>query len=548
MPSINDAKNFGTKSKIGWLNARRCPSSDMDITTIATELKLPRAEDRAFTIRGAKTLSRFLAKVKPDLTFPKRFARRQVEAVKLHGRLTFRVPKEAGDKPGPRWRLKSKKWIIATNVVWDDEPLDKITEEVRALCDVNRHRVGWLVRQTNNREWRFVPQSEAKLALLALGHTKADAEQIQGRLVVRDYMLVNKPFEGLESGPQEMNFDGAQYGCKPADSLTPHHWVNRRNWDKPESKANTHSIDEGYAPTWLRINRNCGQSLDEGVRKAAWCAAAGITCGADYLMHWQACLFQCPFQPLPYLFFFGQAQNSGKSSFHEAMEAFLIRNGCVSAKYALTNQTGFNGELAGKVLGYCEELDLSKNEHAAARIKEWVTSPFLMVRRMHCNAYQTPNTIHFVQTANDPGYCLIEDEDTRIVAAHVPALDYEIPKFILHQRLEAEAPNYLRMLLDLKLPPIMGRLRLQPIHSAAKDEVIQHHLPPIVRAVCELTPPRDLYFDELSDLIGQHRFGKMKSVFKALQKHHSTLAKAGIRVSYDTIHTYRGHALKLEKA
>jgi hypothetical protein len=67
----------------------------------------------------------------------------------------------------------------------------------------------------------------------------------------------------------------------------------------------------------------------------------------DYLLYWIACMLRDPFEPLPYLFFYGD-QNSGKSIFHEAV-SLLMTKGVAAADRALTNANDFNGELANAV-------------------------------------------------------------------------------------------------------------------------------------------------------------------------------------------------------
>ncbi len=93
-----------------------------------------------------------------------------------------------------------------------------------------------------------------------------------------------------------------------------------------------------------------------------------------------ACALRDPFQPLPYLFLYG-GENCGKSTFHESFSC-LITKGIESANQALTSQSGFNGELAGAIIAYVEEIDISKTPGAHSKLKEWVVARMIPIRRM----------------------------------------------------------------------------------------------------------------------------------------------------------------------
>ena len=108
-------------------------------------------------------------------------------------------------------------------------------------------------------------------------------------------------------------------------------------------------------------------------------------------------MIRYPFKKLPYLFLYGP-ENSGKSIFHESI-ALLMTKGCVPADRALTSTSDFNGELANCVLAIVEEKDISKSKGALAKIKEWVTSLTISIRRMQTDSYTQPNTTHWVQCA-----------------------------------------------------------------------------------------------------------------------------------------------------
>jgi phage/plasmid-associated DNA primase len=191
--------------------------------------------------------------------------------------------------------------------------------------------------------------------------------------------------------------------------------------------------------------------------------------GRDYLTAWIASLIREPFEPLPYLFAFG-SQNGGKSIFHEAIEEALITKGVVRADRALSGHNDFNGELAGAVLCVVEEKNVASSKVSYERMKDWITSRTLSIRKMRTDSYQVPNTTHWVQTTNKQEYCPVFPGDTRITVIAVPDLLPEqiIPKKKLLQLLKDEAPHFLRTLLDWPLPEPEDRLRLPVVVTSSK--------------------------------------------------------------------------------
>ena len=163
-----------------------------------------------------------------------------------------------------------------------------------------------------------------------------------------------------------------------------------------------------------------------------------------------------------------------------------MTKGVASADKALKN-TDFNGELAGAILTYIEETDLSQSKTAYAKVKDWMTNDTFWCRRMRTDNYGLPNTLHFVQCGNSPNVCPIPPGDTRITMIYVPPLpmDTEIPKEILKERLKQEAPHFLRTLLDATLPSPEGRLRLPVVDTINKRRAQNQQRDPLSRFLQE---------------------------------------------------------------
>jgi hypothetical protein len=186
---------------------------------------------------------------------------------------------------------------------------------------------------------------------------------------------------------------------------------------------------------------------------------------------WIACLLRHPFDKLPYLFLHGP-ENCGKSTLHMSF-ARLMTAGVIPASNALRSDNDFNGELSNAVLAVIEEINpRAKNFGLArARMKDWTTSDYIAIRRMRMDVYRQRNTLHFIQCSNDRDACLAQVGDTRITMLFVPAFTsvVEVPQAVLNQRLELEAPHFMRTLVDLELPDPEGRLRVPYINTAGKE-------------------------------------------------------------------------------
>jgi hypothetical protein len=104
-----------------------------------------------------------------------------------------------------------------------------------------------------------------------------------------------------------------------------------------------------------------------------------------------------------------------------------------------------------------------------------VTALKLAIRKMRTDTYLVPNMTHWCQCSNHPENCPVFTGDTRVTMVYVPPLKPEelIPKAILMERLMAEAPAFLRTLLDVELPPLTGRLRIPIVNTEHKRRAQQ---------------------------------------------------------------------------
>jgi hypothetical protein len=349
------------------------------------------------------------------------------------------------------WVTNKKDWMKIFDVQVEQEnelQTCEYDDSVRGL--VSNNEVIGIVIKSNN-EWVRQSTSHAKLILQSRGISDMDADSILGGSLDNAWRIVNLPFHAEYPGGRQWNMDAAQFKFKAAelsDNEVPYH------------------------PHWDMIYNHIGSELTPVLQNMPWAQQGNIKTGADYLRAWTASVFRYPFSPTPYLFLFG-SENCGKSIFFESLQ-LLVTKGVVKADHAL-GKTEFNGELAGAIICAVEEIDVTKNPGAHAKIKDWVTSKTIPIRRMRHDVYAIPNTTHWVQTANTQYNCPVFEGDTRITVIRVPDLndDVRVVKYKMEEALEQEAPHFLHTIMNLELPPVIDRLRVPIIVTASKKRVAE---------------------------------------------------------------------------
>lgn len=382
--------------------------------------------------------------------------------ISKNGALALEIDREKNDpEAGAQWLAKKAKWHSgeAIKLTADyEQDFDHVDSLVRYVLTASRREAGWLYHNEVNQGWDWIPKDSIRLGLLKhFGKGKVDEALCEA--VNKRWTLVHLPFQPEYPGHRQLNISAPQYRYAPADEEADH-------------------------ATWDSILHHCFGDLNAPVKEDEWSKRHNVLRGYDYGLLWIACLLREPFQPLPYLFLFGD-QNCGKSSLHEAIH-LLLTGGVVLADRALKTQGDFNGELENAVLAVVEETNLSSaGATAYNRIKAWVTSPQISIRRMRMDSYEVPNTLHFIQTANERSACPVFPGDTRIVMLWVPPLETEIPRTELWQRLEEEAPAFMRTLLDVEIPSPEGRLQIPVIATASKRRAEKSNQDPLLAFIDE---------------------------------------------------------------
>jgi len=466
-----------TQDGAGWT---RCfLNREPDLRTLAATNGGVEKATGGFMFEDAKSGLETANALGANITLPTNLMeRRTVLKQRKDGRLIMEIERRDTDHGDTmeNWLVEKNKWqrVLSTKQRVPDEPeIGDHDELLRHLVTEQNEDAGWNLNIKN--EWTLEPAVNLKMALKSLGHTAQDIELILGSCIMNRWKLTNIPFGPEYPGNRLWNKNAAQLLYKPTV-------------DKDK--------DQLEYPTWMKIFNHLGKGLDEAVAENTWCKDNGILTGSDYLKCWVACLFQRPREQLPYLFFYSERQNTGKSTLHEALQMIMSYGAVKSADKALTSDQGFNGELATAILCVVEEIDLGKGKGASVaynRIKDWVTAKMFTVHPKTKTPYSIPNTTHWIQCANSYHACPIFSGDTRITVIVVEPLssDELVPKTILLESLRREAPDFLAGILSLEIPISNDRLSLPTIETQFKEQASRVNATQLEVFIMEETFPID---------------------------------------------------------
>lgn len=398
-------------------------------------------------------------------------------------RLVFEFQAESSDNPGelPGWLQKGKKWVRifgaqkSTNTVPENDG-DSYDDIVRHIVNQSGDDMGWTIQ--SDKKWRNEPLVHVRSALQAMSLKKPDIDSIVGNSVIRPWTIESRPFAPEYPGNRVWNRNAPQFLFVPSKS------------------------DNLVYPTWTGLLKHIGQSLDPYVAEHEWCKANGVQDGGAYLKLWIASMLQFPYEPLPYLFVYGEMQETGKSSFYEALQ-LLFNPGVQNVGDTLKNKGGFNGELLGAILCYVEEASLAGNKMAYERLKEWVTSKTFNLHFKGSTPCMVPSTMHFVHCANPRSACPIFPGDTRITMVHVQKKPPNpIPKRQFHEMLRKEGADFLGSVTTLEIPSSDSRLRIPVIQTDDKhaaEETQRSALMEFIDEQCFAAPGEVILVSEFYD-------------------------------------------------
>ncbi len=449
-PGVKEAETW-TQDGSGWTTCCFNRQPDLRIAAIASG-GVEKEGRGGFEFSEAEQALEAAALLGERISLDDKFIRRPATLRKhKDGRLIIDVRRADGDgdRELPGWTAAKDKFTKITSTQ-TEQPQDNATDSdwdaiVRNLKTPDGKDAGFYLRHRDS-EWVAQNRSNCQAALMSLGNTKDQATEILGAAILSAWRLVNLPFQAEYPGNRQWNLLAAQLKVRPV---------------------------EGPHPHWDLIFEHVGQELTPHLANLQWAQHANIRTGGDWLRAYIAIALRCPFAREPYLFLSGP-QNSGKSIVGESLQ-FLVTAGIVKADRALNPKTQFNGELLGAIFGIVEETSIN-SPAALARIKDLVTGDRISIHQKFCQAYDVPNCLHIIHTANQDqdgrAAVPVTADDSRIQVVWVPAFKgKEIPKRELFKLLEAEAPAFLYTLLHLTLPTPEGRLAIPIVETAERHRL-----------------------------------------------------------------------------
>lgn len=460
--------SMGTKEHSSWDSDRtgwtHCYyNREPDLHTLARLNGGVEHEKGGYNFREARHVQAVLTALGIQMELPDFILSRKalIRPALREGKIVVHIQHESSDNGQlmAGWIEEKKLWkrVFKANIVQSHEAElndSNFDDLLRHIVTSGGQDAGWVLRKGTS--WVEEPLVHVKHALAAMDRSPKDITTIVGASVLKAWELVCKPFQPEYPGNREWNRNAAQLAITP-----------------------TLDLDNLKYPTWQRVLNHCGRGINEAVSQHDWCTLNGIATGADFLMLWIASLLKQPTKPMTFLAFWGN-QDSGKSIFHEMISEILITCGSMRADQALQNQQNFNGELANAILCTVEETDLNAKNGKVAynRIKDWVTSPEIMIHPKHGIPYMMPNCTHWVMCANDQESCPIFEGDTRITLIYVADLTKEemIPKEQLRAMLRKEAPDFLAAILAMELPISDSRLAVPTISTEGKMRAAEKNM------------------------------------------------------------------------
>jgi len=353
------------------------------------------------------------------------------------------VKKDKNDSWEQGWVPTKAMWFRYVEYISTAQDMTTPDSFIRYL--VHRDKpIGWLVYIQEN--WIFTDKDNIVMMLKSLGMAGKEIPIVLGNCVLNPWYEETIPF-------------GKEY-------------LGDRKWNRNSAQLVNVIPEEGEHPTWDLILEHVGEALDSTLLLNSWAKNNKIQSGKQYLYLWLAAMIRHPFEPLPYLFLFGN-QETGKSILHEAFSLLFQDEdlGITRGGDALLSSGRFNAELKGKVLAVLEEVNLSQNKSVAYnRIKDWVTSRRMMIHPKGQTPYMYPNTTHWIHCANNIRFCPVFPGDTRLVFLKVTKLKEEIPKPKLLRQLKVELPQVIHHILNLEIPDSTSRLFIPVVDTFEKME------------------------------------------------------------------------------
>lgn len=362
------------------------------------------------------------------LVIPAEFADRRIKLdTQKDGRLVVSLERHPEDDTPANWCAEKRAWFQRILGTKPEKQQSDIGERFRYVYEDTDQRGKASLWFRHFYQWDLVDSIHAAHVIKKHLHDANATSDILGHAIEHPWYFDDIPF-----GPEE---DGNKWRLRSAQLRV-----------QPTTRSPVH-------PTWDKVLNHTFAQLDDAVGQDPWCKKYGIKTGRDYAILWIASMIRKPFDRKPYLFLAGE-EDCGKTTFHESLRYLITNNGIMDISNIISGRDMFTGAIRHTVLAYIEEKSFKNMPAAAELMRKLTGDKYVDLRAMRREQIQIKNKLHFIHVANTMEAAPFgPTKDTRITLVWVDRIKDYIPQAILRGLLQAEAPHFLRTLLEVALPP-----------------------------------------------------------------------------------------------
>lgn len=190
----------------------------------------------------------------------------------------------------------------------------------------------------------------------------------------------------------------------------------------------------------------------------------------DHFLNWLAYSFQYRTAPCTSWILHG-TQGTGKGVLVNYIIAPLFGQGNVALRRMEELEEKFNDYIEGSLIMYIDEAQISdspRSKMIMANIKNYITEPYVTVRRMRQSSYEIQNHCAWLFGSNMPDPVIVDSADRRFNVAVYQAIKLLISAAEI-SRIADELQNFAYFLQQYRVDTALART---PKHNTAKDNII----------------------------------------------------------------------------
>lgn len=190
----------------------------------------------------------------------------------------------------------------------------------------------------------------------------------------------------------------------------------------------------------------------------------------EHFLNWLAFCFQYRTAPCTAWILHG-TQGTGKGVLINYIIAPLFGHGNVALRRMEELEEKFNDYIEGSLIMYVDEAQISDSQRSKmimANIKNYITEPYVTVRRMRQSSYEIENHCAWLFGSNMPDPVIVDSADRRFNVAVYQAIKLIISASEIKQ-IADELQNFAYYLQQYKVDTALART---PKHNSAKDNII----------------------------------------------------------------------------